>query len=78
MSTITKTKCDSCEKEVEDVYAHKGWIIVRGGTNLTVTAGRKNGNKGEAKTKLYLDCRQDLHFCCTDCLVDKLGTSNAD
>jgi hypothetical protein len=72
MSEITKIKCDGCGEETDDVYAKVGWMTMEphGGCsfNISVTGGRDEHR--QAKTVIYENVSNPIHFCCAECFCD--------
>jgi len=67
MARLFKVACDSCEKEVDNVYNYIGWIIISG-SSISITGGRKYD--GMANTKFVNIPSGEMHFCSIQCLLD--------
>lgn len=59
--------CDCCGRAVKDHYANKGWIVIDGDVEFSVTAGRKAD--GSANTAIFTKVVPRLDFCNLSCLI---------
>lgn len=72
MAQVTMTKCDHCEKRVDNPYQHPGWIQLGASRGMgPVHLSRATGVYGASSYETdFVDGVSD--FCSIDCLVAAL------
>ena len=82
MGKIEVYECDNCGKRCDDIYKEKGWIIIEGRNEISITVTNKRRSDGIAKTfyKNVSPFSLPLIFCSTECLtkfIEKMREENA-
>lgn len=70
MGTITRTTCDNCAIETNNIYDEIGWLIIDShgavGANSTLTLTQGRDDRKNAKTN-FKSSRPIWHFCSLKC-----------
>lgn len=66
---VTKHKCDTCGKEVEDRYEAVGWIQISNSYE-SYSISISKGRRPDRQAKTAFETKKNLDFCKLACLTD--------